>query len=201
MRSRRYRSLAAVLITFALAIGGDDRTRAQEPASMAPRTASYSIDATLDPAARTITGREVVTWRNPGTIPAYSIRLHLYWNAWRNTDSTWLRQRALAGLGRNALAERTASDFGWQQVTELRLVNPDGTPGADMLASFRYISPTDQNQADRSLAAAELPVAVPPGQSLRLAVSWRAQVPRTFARTGGIGNYFFIAQWFPKLGA
>ena len=25
-------------------------------------------------------------------------------------------------------------------------------------------------------------------------------MPRTFSRTGGIGNYFFIAQWFPKLG-
>jgi hypothetical protein len=189
------------LIAFAIAIGSDDRTRAQDAAGMAPRTASYSIDATLDPAERTITGREVVTWRNSGTIPAYSIRLHLYWNAWRNTDSTWLRQRALAGLGRDELAERSASDFGWQQVTELRLVNPDGTPGADMLASFRYIAPTDQNRADRSLAAADLPVAVPPGQSVRMAISWRAQIPRTFARTGGIGNYFFIAQWFPKLGA
>ena len=25
-------------------------------------------------------------------------------------------------------------------------------------------------------------------------------MPRTFARTGAIGNFFFIAQWFPKLG-
>jgi aminopeptidase N len=31
-------------------------------------------------------------------------------------------------------------------------------------------------------------------------LSWTAHVPRTFARTGVIGNYFFIAQWFPKLG-
>ena len=25
-------------------------------------------------------------------------------------------------------------------------------------------------------------------------------MPRTVARTGAIGNFFFIAQWFPKLG-
>ncbi|PYR53963.1 MAG: hypothetical protein DMF95_02020 [Acidobacteria bacterium] len=31
-------------------------------------------------------------------------------------------------------------------------------------------------------------------------VSWTAHVPRTFARTGAIGNFFFIAQWFPKIG-
>ena len=29
---------------------------------------------------------------------------------------------------------------------------------------------------------------------------WTAHVPRTFARTGAIGHFFFIAQWFPKLG-
>ena len=31
-------------------------------------------------------------------------------------------------------------------------------------------------------------------------LAWTARVPRTFARTGAVGNYFFIAQWFPKLG-
>jgi len=166
---------------------------------MAPRTGSYSIDATLDASTRTLTGREVITWRNPGGKPAYSIRLHLYWNAWRNTDSTWLTQRKLAGLAAEDL-ERPAADFGWQQVTELRLVNADGTPGADLLPGFRYIQPVDQNAADRSLAAADLPVGIEPGQTLRLAVAWRAQVPRTFARTGAIGDYFFIAHWFPKIG-
>src|SRR5688572_32016376 len=37
------------------------------------------------------------SWRNDGIIAAYSIRLHLYWNAFRNTNSTWLKQRRLAG--------------------------------------------------------------------------------------------------------
>ena len=96
--------------------------------------------------------------------------------------------------------ESRAEDFGWQQVTELRLVNPDGSPGADLLPGFRYIQPVDQNTADRSLAAADLPVGIEPGQVVRLQISWQAQVPRPFARTGAIGSYFFIAQWFPKLG-
>jgi hypothetical protein len=184
---------------MAIGVASSAPVGAQEPAGFAPRTASYSIDATLDPAARSLTGRETITWRNPGDKPAYSIRLHLYWNAWRNTESTWLRQRRLAGLSEEIFESR-AEDFGWQQVTELRLVNPDGSPGADLLPGFRYIQPVDQNTADRSLAAADLPVAIEPGQVVRLQVSWRAQVPRTFARTGAIGSYFFIAQWFPKLG-
>jgi hypothetical protein len=31
-------------------------------------------------------------------------------------------------------------------------------------------------------------------------VAWRSQVPRTFSRTGAVGDYFFLAHWFPKLG-
>jgi hypothetical protein len=199
MRSRPAWWVIAAMATTAIGVTSWTPVRAQEPAGLAPRTASYSIDATLDPAARTLTGREVVTWRNPGDTPAYSLRLHLYWNAWRNTGSTWLRQRQLAGLSEDMFDSR-AQDFGWQQVTELRLVNPDGSPGADLMPGFRYVQPVDQNAADRSLAAADLPVGIEPGQIVRLQISWRAQVPRTFARTGAIGNYFFIAQWFPKLG-
>jgi hypothetical protein len=38
------------------------------------------------------------------------------------------------------------------------------------------------------------------GAGVTIDVAWTAHVPRTFARTGAIGNFFFIAQWFPKLG-
>jgi aminopeptidase N len=41
---------------------------------------------------------------------------------------------------------------------------------------------------------------VGPGESVTIEIAWTAHVPRTFARTGAIGNFFFIAQWFPKLG-
>lgn len=199
MRSRPPWWLITALAAAEIALRGSQAVDAQEPAGFAPRTASYSIDASLDPAARTLTGREIITWRHPGHTPAYSIRLHLYWNAWRNTDSTWLRQLRLAGL-EEELFSRPAADFGWQQITELRLLNPDGTPGADLMPGFRYIQPVDQNAADRSLAAADLPVGVQPGETILLQVTWRAQVPRTFSRTGAIGNYFFLAHWFPKLG-
>jgi hypothetical protein len=199
MRFGRTWWVGTALVGSTLTLPASGTVRAQEASGFAPRTASYSIDATLDPAARTLTGAEIITWRNPGGTPAYSIRLHLYWNAWRNTGSTWLQQLRLAGL-EPELFERPAADFGWQQVTELRLLNADGTPGMDLMPGFRYIQPVDQNADDRSLAAADLPVGVPPGETIRLHVAWRSQVPRTFARTGAIGNYFFLAHWFPKLG-
>ena len=169
-------------------------TRQEAPGTT--RIANYDIDVTLDPATRTLTGTEIITWRNPGAIPAYSIRLHLYWNAFRNTRSTWLKQRQLAGD--NALGAAPESDFGYTNVTSLKQLNPDGTETE--LPRFRHISPDDQNQDDRSLAAADLPTAVHPGETMRLKVSWTGRFPRNFDRTGAIGNYFFVSQWFPKLG-
>ena len=42
--------------------------------------------------------------------------------------------------------------------------------------------------------------AVAPGQTLNVQIAWALRVPRTFARTGAIGNFYFMAQWFPKIG-
>src|SRR5688500_10476147 len=166
-------------------------------ANLSQDVASYDIDVTLDPAARTLTGTEVITWRNTGQIPAYSVRLHLYWNAFRNTNSTWLKQRQLAGG--NPFGSAAEGDFGYSTVTAIALINADGTE-TDMMPRFRYISPEDQNRDDRSLAAADLPTAVERGQSMRMRVAWTSRFPRNFDRTGKIGNYFVAVHWFPKLG-
>ncbi|MFA5908594.1 MAG: M1 family metallopeptidase [Vicinamibacterales bacterium] len=168
------------------------------PARQSPRNANYDIDVTLDPAARTLTGSEVITWRNLGTLAAYSVRVHLYWNAFRNTNSTWLKQRKL--VGDDAFGDAPEGDFGYTEVATISVLNDDGTDRADLKPVLRYISPDDQNLDDRSLASAELPTPVQPGETLRLRITWKGRFPANFDRTGAIGNYFFVSQWFPKLG-
>lgn len=172
--------------------------QAPEPAPLSPRNANYDIDVTLDPAARTLTGSEVVTWRNIGTMEAYSIRLHLYWNAFRNTNSTWLKQRKLAGD--DALGEAGDDAFGYLDIATIATLNEDGSTREDLKPALRYISPDDQNSDDRSLASAALATAVRPGETLRLRITWTGKFPKNFDRTGVVGNYFFVSQWFPKLG-
>jgi hypothetical protein len=168
------------------------------PAGESARTANYDIDVTLDPATRTLTGTELITWHNRGSIAAYSLRLHLYWNAFRNTNSTWLKQRRL--VGDDPFADADADDFGYTNVTKINIINADGSDGLDLMKDFRFISPDDQNTEDRSLAAVTLANAVQPGETLRLRIAWTGRFPKNFDRTGAIGNYFFVSQWFPKLG-
>src|SRR6476646_11792759 len=91
-----------------------------------PRNASYAINVRLDPASRTLKCDELLTWRNITTTPATSLRFHLYYNAWRNTASTWIRELRLAG--NDQIERRPQADWGWTDVTSLRLIAADGTP-------------------------------------------------------------------------
>ena len=169
----------------------------QAPGPRSPRNASYTITARLDPASRTLTGEELLTWRNTSTIPATSLRFHLYYNAWRNTRSTAMREAAL--MGDSDAADRPEADWGWIDVTSLKLVGTVGAP-LDVTSSMRFIAPDDGNLDDRTVAEVPLSAPVAPGETVNVQIAWSSRVPRTFARTGVVGNYYFLGQWFPKIG-
>jgi hypothetical protein len=171
--------------------------QAQETAqgTSSPRNANYDIDVRLDQAARTLTGSEIIRWRNIGRAATDSLVLHLYWNAWANNQSTWMREYALAG----GFDDIRSTDWSYIRITRAALANPDGSPGTDLSGGLSFIHPDDGNADDRTLAAMKLPAPVPPGNEVAVRIEWTARVPRTFARTGVIGNFYFIAQWFPKI--
>ena len=201
---RRSTALVALLVAGDAALNVASQAPTSTPAVTAPaaaprspRNASYAITARLDPASRTISGNEIVTWRNTANIAADSLRFHLYYNAWRNTASTWMRERQLSGRGPERKYEQ--ADWGWIDVTNVRVIGADGAAG-DLTNQLRFIAPDDGNTADRTVAEVPLTRAVRPGETVNVQIAWSAHVPRTFARTGAIGNFFFIAQWFPKIG-
>lgn len=163
---------------------------------LSPRNASYRITARLDPATRGISGRSLITWRNISNAPAASLRFHLYYNAWRNSRSSWMQERLLAST--TPVASRPDADWGSIDVTTMHVVR-SGT-SADVFPNLRFIAPDDGNTEDRTVVEAPLDSPVLPGETIEIDVSWTARVPRTFARTGVIGNFYFVAQWFPKIG-
>jgi hypothetical protein len=188
-----------VLPVLAAVLGSAASASAQSTGSMtparSPRNASYTITARLDPAARTISGSEVVTWRNITTRPATDLQFHLYWNAWKNTRSTFMRERALAsGGGSNEDRHRRADEWGRIDVSSIRI------GGRDLASAKRFVAPDDGNPDDETVMMVPLDQAVEPASTVSIEIAWTAHVPRTFERTGAIGNFFFIAQWFPKLG-
>jgi hypothetical protein len=165
-------------------------------AARSPRNASYAITARLDPGSRTLKGEELLTWRNTTSSAAPTLRFHLYYNAWRNNRSTWMRERRLAGT---PIEGRPARDWGWIDVTSIRMIGPDGSP-TDITSRLRFVAPDDGNTDDATVAEVALDTPVAPGQTVNVQIAWSSRVPRTFARTGVVGDFYFLAQWFPKIG-
>ena len=140
---------------------------AAEPRS--PRNANYSIDVELDPASRTVTGRSVVSWRNISARPTSELQFHLYWNAWRNTDSTWMRERLRAGRGPagrddDSPGDRPADDWSYIDITAIRLLAGGARPADRPHRRGTFIAPDDGNRDDRTVLSVPLPRAVAPGR-------------------------------------
>ena len=188
---------AAYLVGFWWVVGAGMLVAQPDPVS--PRNASYTIEVQLDPEAKTLTGRQTLTWRNIQTSPTDELWFHLYWNGWRNNRSTWLREdriRDRSDLG----GEIRPEDWGWIEVDEVSLLQGEGQASIDLGHTARHVSPDDGNREDRTVLVLDLPAAVQPGEEIRVELRWHAKIPRTFARTGFRGDFFFLAHWFPKLG-
>jgi hypothetical protein len=174
--------------------------RAQETGPpLSPRNANYVIEVALDPAAKILDAREVVTWRNVQDRPTSELGFHLYWNAWRNSQSSWMREDRLRGRSDRG-DDVQEGDWGYLDIGSIKLLPGIGHEAADLTSVMRYVSPDDGNPQDRTVMVLDLPREVAPGESVDVEIRFRAKIPRTFARTGFRGHYFFIAHWYPSLG-
>ncbi|HLW79921.1 MAG TPA: M1 family metallopeptidase, partial [Terriglobia bacterium] len=72
--------------------------------------------------------------------------------------------------------------------------------GEDLTSKQTFVHPDDDNAQDQSVMRIELPKPIPPHGAITLEVSFTSKLPRALARSGYEGDYFLIAQWFPKIG-
>ena len=158
----------------------------------APRKiVDYDIRVSLDPEAKLVEGSETLKWTNPSDVPVSELRFHLYWNAFRNDRSTFFRESG--GRLRGDSAD-VANGWGYTNVTSLAW---DGT---DLLKGARFESPDDGNPDDRTVLVVPLPRPVAPGETAALAITWKAKVPRVYARAGYVRDFYMFGQWFPQIG-
>jgi hypothetical protein len=152
------------------------------------RTANYNIAVSLDAQKKMLHGNETLTWTNTTRDAVRELRFHLYLNAFKNSQSTFIRESG--GRLRGDRMEKDA--WGWIDVNSIA-ANGKG-------AAITFVQPDDNNAADRTVAAVALPFSVQPGQSATVQIAFTAQLPKVFARSGYYDDFFLAGQWFPKIG-
>lgn len=147
--------------------------------------ASYDIAATYTPETYRITAEQTATYVNRTDAAIPDLVFHLYLNAFSSADTLWMREAGPQHRGYSFSADHP----GWIEISEIRL--DDG--------AALTLEPVD---ADNTLARAPLPEPVAPGESLTVQLTFEAQLPRAFARTGWAadGDFVMAGQWFPKFG-
>jgi hypothetical protein len=141
--------------------------------ALSPRNASYAIEARLDPAARTIAGSAAITWRNITANPTNELQFHLYWNAWKDGRSTFLRESTVT----RPIALRP-DDLASIDVSAVRLVAP---AAADLTPTRRFVTTDGGRVGDETVLAVDLPAPIGSGEEVRVEIAWTARVPRTRA--------------------
>lgn len=155
--------------------------------------ASYDIDVTLDAATHSLEGAETVRWRNTTAVATSELWFHLYLNAFAGSESTFMRE-----IRSDPMAEErvdTGRGWGWTRITRMTLAD-----GTGLLTGMTFERPDDGNEADHTVVRVVLPHAVAPGEVVELELEFEAVLPRAVARTGHVGEFHMVAQWFPKLG-
>jgi hypothetical protein len=157
-------------------------TALRVPGPLSPRNANYAIHATLDEKARVVKGVERLHWKNIASGPADTMVFHLYMNAFKNNESTFMKESK--GEHRRVKQQKD-SPWGGIDVTKLVI------GGVDVTKEFKV---------DDTLGTVKLPAPVAPGATVDVDVEFTTKMPKVFARTGYHDDFLAVGQWFPKVG-
>ncbi len=155
----------------------------------------YEIWVELEDATKTLRGKEDIVWTNRTRDAVPDMLFHLYWNAFKNSTSTFLREAAEETFAARG-TEPEDGDWGWVDITDIRLAD-----GRDLAPTKEFVRRDEPlHGGDETVLRVRFAEPVKPGDNVRLRLEFRSKIPRTVARSGYYKNSYFIGQWFPKPG-
>ena len=151
---------------------------------------TYEIHASLDPQKHTVHGEGTLQWRNTSNVPVHEIWMHLYLNAFKNQRSTFLSE-PIGGFRGN----EPVNDWGYIDVQKLAMRGQGGSTN-DL---WSHVELRRNGSEDETDARLPLPRDVAPNETITLDMAWDDKLPSVVERTGYLGSFHMIAQWFPKI--
>ena len=155
--------------------------------------ADYTLRATLDPVTHTVHGEGTLRWRNTSTVAVRDLWVHLYLNAFKNERSVYLREPVAGGRGNDPV-----TDWGTIDVRRFALLPPAGSTdsASDLWPSADLHRPGDEDETD---AHVPLPREIQPNETISVEMVWDSKLPNVVERTGFLGSFHMVGQWFPKV--
>jgi hypothetical protein len=158
---------------------------------LSPRIANYDITVRLDAGKKMLHGSETLKWLNKSGDVIHELQFHLYLNAFRNSRSTFMKESG--GVSRGNKIHKD----GWGFIE----VNKITAAGEDWTGRMEFIHPDDDNAEDKTVFRLPLAKPLAPNDSIVVNIDFTAKLPQPpLARTGAKEEFFFVGQWFPKIG-
>jgi len=188
----------ATVLASSQEAGQEDSGPAENPPHLSERILNYRIEVGLDPLEKTVAGYEILTWRNQSGQALQDFCFHLYLNAFKNNRSTFVRESGSRPLW-NGIEEIPDDYWGYTNVESIQVMSGQDSFRPQVIKR-EYIHPDDDNEMDQSVLRVELDQPLPAGEVIEFQIDFTSRLPRGTRRTGWAEDYFFVAQWFPKIG-
>ena len=209
--------LLTIFLFFSMPLAAQFPTPPQLFANpLSPRIANYDIVVKLDTEKNLLHGKEILTWKNTTSENVSELQFHLYLNAFRNSESTFMIEKGrrfrgfthdengwgYSNVNRIVLLPNAKPERNIRRIHRLANAPSNTLPGIDLSAAMTFIHPDNPTHIhDKTVMRVPLPHPLAPGQSVSLFIDFTAKLPEPpYARTGAKDEFYFVAQWFPKTG-
>ena len=182
------------LIIFILAYFSASTQDTIQKVPLSNRTANYSIDLFLDTNLKQVKANQRINFVNPSSDTIHTMLFHMYYNAFKNNQSSF-NQEADRFMKSNTDENQEDGQWSWINIKKVQ-----DAFGNNLIDSLHYISPDDSNHYDQTVLQLRLQEPILPFQSYQVDVEWDSKIPKSGVRTGYNRNYYFMVQWYPKLG-
>ena len=183
--------ISAYLLFISIIFSGLKFSFAQQVIFQKPlsnRIANYDMNVKLNPEKKLVTGEETLYWKNTSKDKISELEFHLYLNAFKNTNSTFIKESG-GQLRGDRFNTSSKLNWGWIDVLSMKVKN-----GEDLTSKIKYIHPDDNNADDETVISVPLNRPVLPGKEITLNIKFESKLPKVFARSGFSDNFFMVAQ-------
>ena len=159
---------------------------------LSQRVSEYHIDVKLNTDEYILEGEQIMTWTNPGQVNVEEMYLHLYANAFKSPDTTFMKESKGSLRGDKA----DLSEPGYIEILKFETLQ-----GENILPRVKFVSPDDHNPNDETVATFRLLEPIKPGKQETFKLTFKVKLPKVFARMGYSDDFVLGGQWFPKIAA